>query len=199
MAPVLQRRDLLKGGLCLMSVHPLSGAPSPWVVRCAACLPAGARVLDFACGGGRHAVWLAARGFRVDAVDRDPAALRALAGVSGVVPIEADLEDGPWPFKAGQYDVVVVTNYLFRPRLPLLLECLRPGGVLIYETFMRGNERFGKPSNPDFLLRDGELLERVRDGFNVIAFEQGEIARPKPAMVQRLCAIKGEGLTVRLP
>lgn len=182
-----------------MSVHPLSGAPSPWVVRCANCLPAGGRVLDLACGGGRHALWLAARGFRVDAADRDTAALRALAGAAGVVPVEADLEIGPWPFEADRYDAVVVTNYLFRPRLPELLACLRPGGVLVYETFMRGNERFGKPSNPDFLLHEGELLALVRDRFSVVAFEQGEIAKPKPAMVQRICAVKGTGLQVRLP
>ncbi|MBL8444704.1 MAG: class I SAM-dependent methyltransferase [Zoogloeaceae bacterium] len=182
-----------------MSVHPLSGAPSPWVVRWSACLPAGGRVLDFACGGGRHALWLAARGFRVEAADRDRAALRALAGAAGVVPVEADLEIGPWQFEDGRYDAVVVTNYLFRPRLPQLLTCLRPGGVLVYETFMRGNERFGKPSNPDFLLHEGELLALVRDGFSVVAFEQGEIAKPKPAMVQRICAVRGAGLQVRLP
>lgn len=182
-----------------MSVHPLSGAPSPWVVRFSACLPAGGAILDLACGAGRHALWLAARGFRVDAADRDRAALRALAGAAGVVPVEADLEDGPWPFEPEKYDVVVVTNYLFRPRLRALRECLRPGGVLLYETFMHGNERFGKPANPDFLLREGELLELVRDGFSVIAFEQGEIARPKPAMVQRICAVKGSGLQLRLP
>lgn len=182
-----------------MSVHPFSGAPSPWVVRFSACLPPGGKVLDFACGGGRHALWLAARGFRVDAADRDPAALRALGEVAGVVAVEADLEDGIWPFRAEQYDAVVVTNYLFRPRLPALLRCLRPGGVLVYETFMRGNERFGKPSNPDFLLCESELLEVVRKDFSVIAFEQGEIAKPKPAMVQRICAIKGEGLRVCLP
>lgn len=182
-----------------MSVHPLSGAPSPWVARCASCLPAGGRVLDFACGAGRHALWLAARGFRVDATDRDTAALRALAGAAGVVPVEADLEIGPWPFDSDGYDAVVVTNYLFRPRLQQLLACLRPGGVLVYETFMRGNERFGKPSNPDFLLHEGELLELVRDGFSVVAFEQGEIAKPKPAMVQRICAVKGTGLLIRLP
>lgn len=186
-------------GQRLMSVHPLSGAPSPWVVRFAGCLPVAGTVLDFACGGGRHALWLAARGFRVDAADRDPAALRALAGAPGVVPVEVDLEDGPWRFDRHQYDAVVVTNYLFRPRLQFLLECVRPGGVLVYETFMRGNERLGKPSNPDFLLREGELLEVVRDGFSVIAFEQGEIAKPKPAMVQRICALKGTGLSVRLP
>lgn len=182
-----------------MSVHPLNGEPSPWVVRFSTCMPAGGMVLDFACGGGRHALWLAARGFRVDAADRDPAALRALAGAIGVVPVEADLEAGPWPFETEQYDVLVVTNYLFRPRLPRLLDSLRPGGLLVYETFMRGNERFGKPSNPDFLLREGELLEVVGDGFSVIAFEQGEIAKPRPAMVQRICAIKGVGRQIRLP
>ena len=174
-----------------MSVHHLGGDPSPWVVRFAAGFSVGAQVLDLACGSGRHALWMAARGVHVEAVDRDVAALRALAGVHGVSTRELDLESGPWPFAGRQFDAVIVTNYLFRPRLADLLECVKPGGQLVYETFMVGNERFGKPSNPDFLLGNGELLEWLRDAFTVLAFEQGEVARPKPAMVQRVCARRG--------
>lgn len=123
------------------------------------------------------------------AVDRDPAALAALAGVPGVTTREADLEGAAWPFPAGGFDAVVVTNYLHRPLFGPIVDTLAPGGVLLYETFMRGNERFGKPANPDFLLRPGELLEAVGAPLAVVAFEQGVIERPRPAVIQRLCAV----------
>ncbi|MBT0961419.1 class I SAM-dependent methyltransferase [Denitromonas iodatirespirans] len=173
--------------------------PSPWVSRFAMMLPDGAEVLDLACGRGRHARWLAARGCRVTAADRDPSALAALDSVAGVAPCAVDLEDGaPWPWPPASFDAVVVTNYLFRPAFDRLGALLRPGGLLIYETFMQGNAAFGKPSNPVFLLAPGELLERTREAFTVMAFEQGEVARPAPAMVQRICARKGHE-TGRLP
>ena len=176
-----------------------AGAPSPWVVRFGALLPAGAAVLDLACGRGRHARWLASRGCRVIAADRDADAVAALAGLDGVTGRVVDLESGaPWPWDAAAFDAVVVTNYLYRPAFDQLCALLRPGGVLIYETFMIGNAAFGKPSNPDFLLAPGELLARTADDFTVIAFEQGEVARPAPAMIQRICARKG-GAPGRLP
>ena len=174
-------------------------APSAWVERFASLIPAGAEVLDFACGGGRHARWLAQRGLRVEAVDRNAESLASIAGLRGIDVREADLENGPWPYGDKRFDAIVVTNYLFRPRLGAMLDCLAAGGVLIYETFMLGNERFGKPSNPEFLLRPGELLERLHDGYTVVAFEQGEVASPRPAMIQRVCAIRGANATVRLP
>lgn len=168
--------------------------PSDWVVRFGALLPAGAAVLDLACGGGRHARWLAGRGLDVLAADRDAAALAGLAAVPGVRTLCTDLEEGDWPWGEAQFDAVAVTRYLFRPRLDRVAALLRPGGVLIYETFMLGNERFGKPSNPDFLLRPHELLDWARGWGSVLAFEQGEIARPAPAMIQRICVKRGEGL-----
>lgn len=174
-------------------------APSGWVVRFAPLLRAGGEVLDFACGGGRHARWLAERGFHVEAVDRNVDALASLATVAGLQMREADLENGPWPYRGRQFDGIVVTNYLFRPRLADLLDCLVPGGVLIYETFMLGNERHGKPSNPDFLLRPGELLDRLHDGYLIVAFEQGEVALPRPAVVQRVCAVRQPAAAPRLP
>lgn len=167
------------------------GDPSPWVRRFGTLIGHTAVVLDFACGGGRHARWLAARGCQVVAADRDAAALRMLSSVSGVETVEADLEAGAWPFEGRRFDAVVVTNYLYRPRLALLLDCLAPGGVLIYETFMRGNERFGRPANPAFLLAAGELLARLHEDFTIVAFEQGEVTQPKAAMIQRVCAIRG--------
>lgn len=178
--------------------HTPYGAPSAWVVRFAPLIARGGEVLDFACGGGRHARWLAARGFRVEAVDRDGPALELLAGLHNIRPLQADLENGPWPYGGRRFDAVVMTNYLHRPRLGMVLECIAPGGVLIAETFMVGNERFGRPSNPDFLLQPQELLERSRGAFSVVAFEQGEIERPKPAVVQRICAVRGAA-TVALP
>ncbi|THF63365.1 class I SAM-dependent methyltransferase [Pseudothauera rhizosphaerae] len=167
--------------------------PSPWVVRFAPLIRAGGRVLDVACGSGRHARWLAGRGYAVEAADRDAEALAALRGTAGVTTRHADLEEGAWPYAGAQFDGIVVANYLYRPRFADLLACLAPGGVLLYETFMAGNERFGKPSSPDFLLRPNELLERVAGDCTVVAFEQGEVALPRPAVVQRVCALRGDG------
>lgn len=148
-------------------------------------------MLDLACGQGRHSLLLAERGYRVEAVDRDAA---TLAGISAkapdIVTRVADLEGGPWAYHGRKFDGIVVTNYLFRPILPMLLDALDANGVLIYETFMLGNERFGKPANPAFLLRPDELLDLVRARLTVVAFEQGEVDVPRPAVVQRLCATR---------
>jgi SAM-dependent methyltransferase len=165
---------------------------SPWVLRFAPLISASGLVLDLACGGGRHARLLAAMGHTVEAIDRDAEAIAALASTPGVVARQSDLEGGPWPYFGRSFAAVVVTNYLHRPLLPQLLAALDIGGVLIYETFMVGNERFGRPSNPAYLLRPGELLDVVRNRLTVVAFEQGEIAEPRPAMVQRLCAVRGK-------
>lgn len=137
-----------------------------------------------ASGSGRHARFLAQLGYSVTAVDREP------QSIPGVRFIQADLEDGsPWPLPGERFQGIVVTNYLHRPLFPVLEGALAPGGVLIYETFMLGNERFGKPSNPAHLLRPGELRDAFA-GLHVIAFEQGRVVRPKAAMMQRLCAVQ---------
>jgi SAM-dependent methyltransferase len=139
-------------------------------------------VLDVASGGGRHARYFAGRGQVVTAIDREPPA------IPGVRCLQADLEDGgAWPLAGERFDGIVVANYLYRPVFPALAAALAPGGLLIYETFMAGNERFGRPANPSFLLRPGELWEAF-GGLHVIAFEQGFTRTPKPAMRQRLCA-----------
>jgi SAM-dependent methyltransferase len=152
-------------------------------------------VLDLAAGTGRHTQLLLEMGFAITAVDRDIEPLRSLAGARCEVRA-VDLETGePWPLGGG-YDAIVVTNYLHRPLLPEMVAALAPSGVLIYETFAIGNERFGRPSNPDFLLRPGELLEAFA-ALTVIAFEQGEVARPRPAMIQRIAAVNGP--LTRLP
>lgn len=165
--------------------------PSAWIGRFAPLIPAGGRVLDLACGRGRHARLLAGMGYAVEAVDRDAAALTDLAGVAGVTARCADLEGGPWPYFGRGFDGIVVANYLHRPLLPQLFSTLEEGGVLIYETFMVGNELFGKPGSPEFLLRRGELLELVRKRFNVVAFEQGEVKTPRHAVIQRICVVRG--------
>lgn len=164
--------------------------------RFATQIATGGTVLDLACGSGRHSRYLAALGFRVEALDRDETALASLADVENVTTRHADVEEGPWPYHMHRFDGIVVTNYLHRPLLPLLINALDEGGVLIYETFMIGNERFGKPSNPHFLLRTGELLEVVRRRLHVVAFEEGEIESPKPAVMQRLCATRGATLKI---
>jgi len=167
----------------------MSEKSSLWVERFLPYIKSGGEVLDLACGRGRHSLLLHAAGCRVEAVDRDAAALAAIsAKVPGISTRVADLEGDAWPYRGRRFDGIVVTNYLFRPLFPHLLDALEPDGVLIYETFMAGNGRFGKPSNPEFLLRPGELLEVVRGRLTVVAFEQGEVAVPRPAMVQRLCA-----------
>jgi len=168
--------------------------PSPWIVRFAPLIPAGGEVLDLACGSGRHARLLAGLGYRVEAVDRDADALATLDGVRNVTTRCVDLEEGPWPFHGCSFAGIVISRYLYRPLMPLLFNCLAPGGVLLYETFMAGQERYGRPANPAHLLRVGELLDLVRGRLTVIAFEQGEIAGPQ--VVQRLCARRGTPLTL---
>ena len=173
------------------------GDPSPWVRRFALLIRPEGRVLDLAAGGGRHSLLLRAMGCRVVAVDRDISGLARLAGDPDCEIVALDLEDGaPWRL-GGFYDGIVVTNYLSRPLFPALSEALAPGGLLIYETFALGNERFGKPSNPDFLLRQGELLDAFA-ALSVIAFEQGVVERPRPAAIQRIAAIKGDASGIRL-
>jgi SAM-dependent methyltransferase len=160
--------------------------PLPWIERhCGLARPAG-NALDLAAGGGRHARLLAAKGFAVTALDRDVSRLGRLPGVEA---IQADLEDGsPWPLPGRRFDLIVVTNYLHRPLFPALDKALAPGGVLLYETFALGNEKYGKPSNPAFLLRDGELLELARHfGWRVIAYEAVDDGK---AVKQRLAAQK---------
>lgn len=170
------------------------------MLRFAPLARAAGSVLDLACGSGRHARWFAARGFRVEAADRDAASLALLAGADRIHASCCDLERAPWPYAGRHFDAIVVTNYLHRPLFPRLVEALAPAGVLIYETFMTGNERFGRPANPEFLLRPGELLERLSGPLEVVAFEQGEVGRPRPAVVQRICAMRGADLTrLRLP
>jgi len=169
--------------------HGSPDAPSPWVARFAPLIVAGGSVLDVACGQGRHSRLLAARGHPVTGVDRDAVALAALADTPGVTTIVADLEAGPWPFTDAHFDAVVVTRYLHRPLFPALLASLAPDGVLIYETFALGNEAFGKPSNPDFLLAPDELLTLIGARFTVVAFEQGVTTGAAPQVVQRIAAL----------
>jgi SAM-dependent methyltransferase len=160
-------------------------------------IAAGGRVLDLAAGSGRHSLYLAKLGFSVLAVDRDAGALELLEQSKGGLVIKTeqhDLEGSSWPLadRSGLFDAVVVTNYLYRPHLDLLPDLLAEGGILIYETFAHGNAAFGKPSNPDFLLETGELLDfAARHGLHVLAYSDLYQAQPKPAMVQSLCAVKG--------
>jgi SAM-dependent methyltransferase len=169
-------------------LHHHGDIASAWVERWGVLVRSGGRVLDVASGAGRHARWFARRGHAVDAIDRDAQALDELAGVAGVSITCADIENGPWPCELGVYDAVVVANYLHRPLFPELVAALAPGGVLIYETFAAGNERYGRPSNPDFLLKPGELLEVVRGRLRVLGYEDVEVREPRPAMVQRIAA-----------
>ncbi|MGC2854517.1 class I SAM-dependent methyltransferase [Novispirillum sp. DQ9] len=178
-------------------VHLSLSDPSPWVMRFSALLPAGGTVLDVACGGGRHARALLERGHVLTVVDKDTGHVADLAARAEVV--TTNLEDGsPWPFAGRTFDGVVVTNYLHRPLFPALAQALEPGGVLVYETFARGNEQFGRPRNPAHLLEPGELLGAF-PGLQVIAYEAGiEGGRCGRKVVERICCVKA-GEPVELP
>ncbi len=180
----------------------LSAQPSGWVGRFAGLMPAGL-VLDLACGSGRHVPLITGLGHPLLAVDRDFAALAIIqaAGHAALQTLQFDLESEQaaqhpdWPFAPARFAGIVVTNYLHRPLFDAMLASLAPGGVLIAETFADGNGLFGKPSNPAFLLQPGELLalaQRASD-LRVLAFEDGYVAAPKPAMVQRICLRKADG------
>lgn len=160
--------------------------PSPWIERFAPLVTAGGTVLDAACGSGRHSALFLSRGCHVTAIDRDTSRLRPQPGLEI---IEADLEQGvSLPTADRRFDAVVVTNYLHRPLLPALIEAVAPQGLLLYETFALGNERFGKPSNPNFLLKPGELLDAVHGQLRVLAYEDLTVEQPNPAAVQRIAA-----------
>jgi SAM-dependent methyltransferase len=163
-------------------------APSPWVLRWAHLIRPGGRVLDVAAGHGRHARALSAMGHNVVAVDVD---VSGLHDAPGIEVLAADLETGAWPFSAESFDAIIVANYLHRPHFPHLMRSLAPGGVLLFETFGQGNERLGRPRNPDFLLAPGELLRAFENTLEIVAYEHGEEHEPRPAVRQRLCAVKG--------
>ena len=163
--------------------------PSPWITRFASRLAAHSRVLDVACGSGRHAHYLHSLGMHVTGVDHDSAAITTLQASLPGHWVEADIENAPWPFAGQQFDAVVATNYLWRPLWPQILASVAPGGVLLYETFADGNAAFGKPSRPDFLLKAGELLQ-VCSGWHIMAYEHGLLPQPD-RMVQRIAARKG--------
>ena len=165
--------------------------PSLWVQRWSHLIASGSSVLDVACGSGRHARWFAGRGCTVTAIDRDAQALDALRDVART--LSADIENGPWPLPGERFDAVVVTNYLWRELMPNLLASLNDDGVLIYETFAQGNASVGKPSNPNFLLRTGELLQAF-NGLRVVAFEDGFLESPQ-RFVQRVVAVRETAIT----
>jgi SAM-dependent methyltransferase len=167
-----------------------NGEPSRWVRHWAHLIAAGGAVLDVASGAGRHALFFASLGHPVTALDRNAAALDAMRDEPLITTLVADIEGAAWPLPDdAKFAAVVVTNYLHRPLFPQLLRSLAPGGVLVYETFAQGNESVGKPSNPAFLLTPGELLDVVRGHLRVVAFQDGFLAQPRPAYVQRICAI----------
>ncbi|HSW18512.1 MAG TPA: class I SAM-dependent methyltransferase [Ramlibacter sp.] len=159
---------------------------SSWIKRWSHLVPVGAPVLDVACGAGRHMRWFAARGHPVTGVDRSAEAISAVAGIGEAV--QADIENGPWPFVGQSFGAVVVTNYLWRALLPSIVASVQPGGALLYETFAAGNETVGKPSRPDFLLQPGELLAAC-SGLRVVAYEDGFLDAPE-RFVQRIVAVR---------
>lgn len=176
---------------CQRGRHCGPSEPSPWVTRFAPLAPAGGTVLDLACGGGRHGRHFLERGHPVILLDRDVSDVRDLAGRADVEIVEADLENGAaLPIAGRQFAAIVVTNYLWRPILPLLAGAVAKDGVLIYETFGLGNEDYSRPRNPDHLLRPGELLEAFGQDLQVVAYEHGLRYDPIPRVIQRIAAVK---------
>jgi SAM-dependent methyltransferase len=173
--------------------HAHSDEPSRWVARFLPPAPAGGRAIDIAAGGGRHTRLARSRGWAVTAVDVNVASLVGLRADPAVEILAADLEGAPWPLGERRFGAVIVANYLYRPLLPRLVAAVAPGGWLIYETFARGNEALGKPSNPNFLLRPGELLEAVRGELMVVAYEHGRVEQPRAAVIQRIAALRAAG------
>lgn len=172
--------------------------PSPWIERFLPLVAPGGRVLDVACGSGRHVLAAARHGLSVTGIDRDISRARSVSGLPGVELIESDLEDGsPWPFGPASFEAVIVANYLWRPLLPDIVATLNSPGVLIYETFAIGNERYGRPSNPDFLLRPGELIDAVYGKLVPVCYEHARLQEPD-RIVQRICALgpDHEGLSM---
>ena len=169
-------------------IHAQIAEPSPWVVQFLPLLHKRSRVLDLACGSGRHTRLLLEEGHSVTAVDRDVSGLVDLSSNDRLWLVQADLEDGPWPLGNRVFDAVVVTNYLWRALFLDIMSSVTPEGLLIYETFAEGNERFGKPTNPNHLLRKGELLTVVDGRLDVVEYEHTEVQVPKPAVMQRICA-----------
>lgn len=176
-----------------MVMHLDIAPPSSWVQRWAHLVVPGQTLLDVACGAGRHTKLFVGKGCTVTALDMSEVALQKLALHSPHArTVQADIENAPWPLMQKgvpeTFDAIVVTNYLHRPLMPSLLASLAGGGVLIYETFAVGNERFGKPSNPDFLLQSGELLS-ICAGMHIVAYEEGFLTSPD-RLVQRMVAIQ---------
>lgn len=173
--------------------HRVTMNPSEWVVRHAPLIGEGASILDLACGSGRNGRVFLELGHKVTFVDIDIAGVQDLTGLQGVEILEADLEDsshqgGGWPFARRQFDCVIVVNYLWRPILADIITAVAPGGILLYETFMVGNEAFGRPRSPDFLLKPGELLDAIGEDFDILAFEEGPVGTPPSAVKQALAA-----------
>jgi len=162
--------------------------PSPWVEKYYSFIKGGGAVLDLACGSGRHTHFLMSKGYQLTAVDKDINAITA-AELTDVSLLQADLEAGLWPFGPNLFDGIVVVNYLWRPQFPHLARALKKGGVLIFDTFGRGNEVYGRPKNPDFLLRSGELKDAFSE-FECLEFFEGLIENPGSAVRQSIVARK---------
>jgi SAM-dependent methyltransferase len=161
--------------------------PSSWLLHWPQAMQAGASALDLACGSGRHVRYLAGLGMRVTGVDRDAAVLQPLADIAET--LVADIEAGPWPLAERRFDLVLVTNYLWRPLFPRIVDAVAPGGWLIYETFTQGQQSVGRPTNPEFLLQPGELLQACA-GLRIVAYEDGFLDGVNPRYVQRVAAVR---------
>jgi len=167
--------------------------PSSWVLLHLGSIPAGGRVLDLACGGGRHTRLLLEAGHEVTAVDRQLGGVADLSADPRVCLVRADLERDPWPLRDQTFAGVVVVDYLWRPLFPEILASVAVDGVLIYATFARGQESYGRPRRAEYLLAAGELRDLLPEGWRVLAYEHGLVAGERTAMRQRIVGLRLRG------
>jgi SAM-dependent methyltransferase len=186
-------------GETFVTGHLPEGSVSSWIARFHELVEDRGEVLDLACGSGRHGRLFLAKGHPVVFVDQKIDSVRDLSAQKGASLLETDLEDGSdWPFEEGRFAAIIVTNYLYRAHLENLMRSLKPRGVLLYETFALGNERFGKPRSPDFLLKSGELLDLVHGRLQVVAYEHGIWDNDTiPRVIQRICCVNDLNLSLR--
>ena len=169
----------------------MNASPEEWVKKHIHLIPEKSTVADIACGKGRHTRLLLRRGFFVVAFDKDVSGLRDIPPTPNLRVVEVDLEaDNECLKHPKEFSAIIVVNYLHRPLFDNLIHALKPGGILIYQTFMVGNERYGRPHNTDYLLKENELSTRLEAEFRIIEFDQGYIEYPKPAVIQKICATK---------
>ena len=176
--------------ICLKGLNSMNKKPNKWVECYSSLIPSGGSVLDLACGSGRHTGMLLNKGYQVTAVDIDTTLIKQNFSNKNLNIVKCDLESlSFWPFEKNSFLGIIVVNYLHRPLFSKIIESLREEGVLVYQTFADGHSRYGKPKNPDYLLKRGEL-KTVFDSMKIISYQHGYLSYPSQSIIQRICCVK---------